>query len=195
MISLNNTEGINILGNLIEASSSSINPNYYGSLHNLGHIMLGRVVDPQGKFGMPPGVMEHFETATRDPAFFRLHKHIDNIFKQHKDTLPPYTHEELDVEGVTIKDVEVEDLVTYFEEFDIDMLNALDHAAGLTDVDIQARVQRLNHKPFVTKVVAQAETEKVVTVRIFLAPKFDWSVLSSVFACDSGYKIDVLSKN
>jgi hypothetical protein len=44
---------------------------------------------------MPPGVMEHFETATRDPAFFRLHKYIDNLFKLHKDLLPPYTSEEV----------------------------------------------------------------------------------------------------
>lgn len=44
---------------------------------------------------MPPGVMEHFETATRDPAFFRLHKYIDNLFKLHKDLLPPYTREEV----------------------------------------------------------------------------------------------------
>jgi hypothetical protein len=44
---------------------------------------------------MPPGVMEHFETATRDPAFFRLHKYIDNLFKMHKDLLPPYTRDEV----------------------------------------------------------------------------------------------------
>nr|CAR85691.1 hemocyanin subunit type 1 precursor [Sinella curviseta] len=173
-ISLNNTEGIDKLGAIIEASSCSINPSFYGSLHNLGHIILGRVVDPLGKFGMPPGVMEHFETATRDPAFFRLHKHIDNIFKEHKDSLVPYTHEELDVEGVDIKNVEVDDLVTYFEDFDIDMLNALDDAAGLTDVDIKARVQRLNHKPFGIKIIANSAAEKTVTVRLFLAPKYDW---------------------
>jgi hypothetical protein len=52
--------------------------------------MLSRVTDPLLRYGMPPGVMEHFETATRDPAFFRLHKHIDNLFKMHKDLLPPY---------------------------------------------------------------------------------------------------------
>lgn len=34
--------------------------------------------------------MEHFETATRDPAFFRLHKYMDNLVKEHKDLLPPY---------------------------------------------------------------------------------------------------------
>jgi hypothetical protein len=63
---------------------------YYGQLHNDGHVMLSKVTDPLQRYGVPPGVMEHFETATRDPAFFRLHKHVDNLFKLHKDLLPPY---------------------------------------------------------------------------------------------------------
>ncbi|WP_410317874.1 hypothetical protein [Klebsiella pneumoniae] len=37
---------------------------------------------------MPPGVMEHFETATRDPTFFRLHKYMDNIFKEGYPCVP-----------------------------------------------------------------------------------------------------------
>jgi hypothetical protein len=52
--------------------------------------MLSKVTDPHQRYGVPPGVMEHFETATRDPAFFRLHKHVDNLLKLHKDLLPPY---------------------------------------------------------------------------------------------------------
>ncbi|CAE6454571.1 hypothetical protein ACGC1H_001094 [Rhizoctonia solani] len=56
--------------------------------------------------------------------------------------------ESLDLEGVDIRNVEVDDLVTYFEEFDIDMLNALDDAADLPDVEIHASVQRLNQRPF-----------------------------------------------
>merc|ERR1712212_681026 len=63
--------GIDILGDIIESSMYSPNVQYYGALHNLAHIMLGRQGDPHGKFNMPPGVMEHFETATRDPSFFR----------------------------------------------------------------------------------------------------------------------------
>jgi hypothetical protein len=173
-LSINNTEGINILGEIIEASVNSRNPNYYGSIHNLAHIMLGRVVDPQGKFGMPPGVMEHFETATRDPAFFRLHKYIDMMIKEHKNFLAPYTHEELDVPGVDITSVDVDDLVTYFEEFDIDLLNAMDDAEGLPEVEIKARVQRINHKPFAYKVHVKSDSDHTVTVRVFIAPKKDW---------------------
>jgi len=174
MVSINNTQGINILGEIIEASADSKNRNYYGSLHNYAHIMLGRVVDPKGKFGMPPGVMENFETSTRDPAFFRLHKYIDNMIKEHKNFLVPYTREELDIGGVDIGSVEIDDLVTYFEEFDIDLLNAMDDAEGLPDVEIKARVQRLNHKPFAYKIHVKSDVEKIVTVRVFIAPKKDW---------------------
>merc|ERR1711915_1054389 len=69
---------------------------------------LGRQGDPHGKYNMPPGVMEHFETATRDPAFFRLHKYMDNIFKEHKDSLPPYTHDELMYDNVEITKLDIE---------------------------------------------------------------------------------------
>nr|CAD7427690.1 unnamed protein product [Timema monikensis] len=74
---------------IIESSENSINRAFYGQLHNDAHVLLSKVTDNQQKYGVPPGVMEHFETATRDPAFFRLHKHIDNLFKLHKDLLPP----------------------------------------------------------------------------------------------------------
>lgn len=90
LLSLNNTAGINLLGEIIESSAHSVNPVYYGQLHNDGHVLLSKVTDPLQRYGVPPGVMEHFETATRDPAFFRLHKHVDNLFKLHKDLLPPY---------------------------------------------------------------------------------------------------------
>nr|CAR85697.1 hemocyanin subunit type 1 precursor [Cryptotermes secundus] len=171
---LNDTMGINILGSLVEPSQESPNPQYYGALHNYGHILLGQITDPKGKFDMPPGVMEHFETATRDPAFFRLHKYIDNLFKLHKDMLPPYAREELEFPGVAIQDVTVDDLVTYFEDFDIDLLNALDDTLELKDVEIKARVRRLNHRPFTFSITVNSNQEQMAAVRIFLGPKFDW---------------------
>merc|ERR1711962_1072998 len=93
--------------------------------------------------------MEHFETATRDPSFFRLHKYMNNIFKEFKDRLPPYTYEELNFEGVSIESVNIEgSLETYFEDFEFSLTNAVDDTAELEDVAISAIVKRLNHKPF-----------------------------------------------
>jgi hypothetical protein len=49
-VSLNDSAGIDILGSLVEPSQESAHPEYYGALHNYGHILLGRITDPKGKF-------------------------------------------------------------------------------------------------------------------------------------------------
>jgi hypothetical protein len=49
-LSLNDTTGINILGSLVEPSQESPHPEFYGALHNYGHVLLGQITDPKGKF-------------------------------------------------------------------------------------------------------------------------------------------------
>lgn len=49
---LNDTNGINTLGSIVEPSYDSKHPEYYGALHNYGHIMLGQITDPKGKFNV-----------------------------------------------------------------------------------------------------------------------------------------------
>merc|ERR1719378_1026397 len=153
IINILNNEGIDILGHLIESSEYSANPVYYGALHNTAHIVLGRQGDPHGKFNQPPGVMEHFETATRDPSFFRLHKYMDNIFKEFKDRLPPYTFDELNFDGVDLESFSVE----------------------VPDVPISAIVKRINHKPFAYKFNINNNNEEsvVASTRIYLCPRYD----------------------
>nr|P83180.1 RecName: Full=Hemocyanin B chain [Astacus leptodactylus] len=122
-----------------KSSVYSPNVQYYGAIHNTAHIMIGRQGDH--KFDMPPGVMEHFETATRDPSFFRLHKYMDNIFKEHKDSLPPYTKNDIAVPGVVIDSVA--QLKTFFDTFEVNLGNA-----KVADVAISADVHRINHEEF-----------------------------------------------
>ncbi|XP_021915492.1 hemocyanin-like isoform X2 [Zootermopsis nevadensis] len=183
LISLNNTAGIDLLGGLVESSARSVNPMFYGQLHNDGHVMLSKVTDPQQRYGMPPGVMEHFETATRDPAFFRLHKHVDNLFKMHKDQLPPYAASELEFPEVTIEAVKVigtckastpNQLITYFDESHIDLKNAVHAEDQKQEVDIKAVVSRLNHEPFKYVITINAKKPVRGIVRVFLTPKFNW---------------------
>merc|ERR1712212_1070994 len=175
-ISLMNEHGIDILGDIIESSVYSPNVQYYGALHNMAHIMLGRQGDPHGKFNMPPGVMEHFETATRDPSFFRLHRYMDNIFKEHKDTLPPYTQEQLTFQGVAIDNLVVEGrLETYFEDFEFDLSNAVDHPEDIEDVPIKASVNRLNHRAFSYNIdiLNNNDHDVLSSIRIYLCPRYD----------------------
>lgn len=75
---------------------------------------------------------------------------------------------------MTIQDVSVDGLVTYFEDFDIDLLNALDDTLELEDVEIKARVRRLNHRPFTFSITVNSNDEAMAAVRIFLGPKLDW---------------------
>merc|ERR1712198_358720 len=177
-INIMNEHGIDLLGDIIESSMYSPNVQYYGALHNLAHIMLGRQGDPHGKYNMPPGVMEHFETATRDPSSFRLHKYMDNIFKEHKDTLPPYTQEELTFEGVAIDNIVVDGrLETFFEDFEFDLSNAVDHPED-EDVDIKAYVDRLNHREFSYNidVLNYNGYEVLSSFRIYMCPRYDNSM-------------------
>lgn len=43
-IPLNETNGINILGDIVEASSLSPNRQLYGNIHNMGHIVISYIV-------------------------------------------------------------------------------------------------------------------------------------------------------
>nr|CCF55385.1 hemocyanin alpha subunit 2 [Caridina multidentata] len=175
-IDIMNNEGIDKLGDIVESSLYSPNIQYYGQLHNLAHIMLGRQGDPHGKYNMTPGVMEHFETATRDPSFFRLHKYMDNIFKEHKDSLPPYTREELEFPGVAVESIGIEgELKTYYEEYEFDLRNAVDSAPGVEEVELMAVVNRLNHREFsfVADVNNNNGGEVLATMRIYLCPRRD----------------------
>nr|CCF55382.1 hemocyanin beta subunit 1 [Atyopsis moluccensis] len=181
VIDISNERGIDIIGDIIESSMYSPNKQYYGALHNTAHIVLGRQADPRGKYGMPPGVMEHFETATRDPAFFRLHKYMDNIFKEHKDNLPPYTREELSYGNAKILDVDISELSTYFEHFEFSLTNALDGSESVSDVPVTATVPRLNHKPFTFNIKVEAASAEKATVRVFLCPTHDSNTVETDF--------------
>jgi len=175
-IDILNDKGIDVLGDLIESSTYSVNPYYYGALHNTAHIVLGRQGDPKGKFKQPPGVMEHFETATRDPAFFRLHKYMNNIFKEFKDRLPPYTKEDFLWEGVELAEISIEgSLETYFEDFEFSIQNAVDDSENVADVALTAVVRRLNHKPFSFKLVVNNNKGAAAkaSARIMMCPRRD----------------------
>ncbi|XP_050687730.1 hemocyanin subunit-like [Eriocheir sinensis] len=175
-ISIRDAHGIDVLGDVIESSTYSPNPQYYGALHNTAHVMLGRQGDPHGKFDLPPGVLEHFETATRDPAFFRLHKYMDNIFREHKDSLTPYTTQELEFPGVAIDSVTLSNrLETHFEDFEYSLINAVDDTPQVDDVDISTIVPRLTHSDFSVSLGVTNNNGKEVsaTVRAFAWPKYD----------------------
>jgi tyrosinase len=68
-----------------------------------------------------------------DPAFYRLHAYVDDMFQQHKIRLPRYTATQLTYPGVTVAKVTVESegaaantFQTFWEQSDVDFSRGLD---------------------------------------------------------------------
>lgn len=72
-----------------------------------------------------PSALEQYQTSLRDPMFYQMFKRYVGFFTQFKNTLEPYTKEELTTPGVKIENVEVEKMVTYFDHFDVDITNGV----------------------------------------------------------------------
>jgi len=175
--SLNNTRGIDILGKIVYGNVDRLNPKYYGKINTYARAILGRIVDPQGKYNLAPSVIEQ-EVAQRDPLYYNLYKHYDQLFKKHKYHLQPYTKEEIEFQGVQVDDVQVSELETYLEPYEVNMQNIFDDETQETEEvkyekEINARVYRLNHKPYTYKINVNSERDYTAVVRIYLAPKYD----------------------
>ncbi|CAG8556074.1 16503_t:CDS:2 [Dentiscutata erythropus] len=71
----------NRLGNILETT-----------LHNAGHVMLAYIMTPQGTNSQntPPGVMIDTRTASRDPVFWRWHRHVDEVYSRWQNKQAPY---------------------------------------------------------------------------------------------------------
>lgn len=82
---------IDSLGNTAESSRGSVDPARFGSLHNLGHVILARIgaTDPDVH-----GAMWGVDTAITDPVFYRWHRHIDDIAAGWQDGLAPHAFDD-----------------------------------------------------------------------------------------------------
>ncbi|XP_046384943.1 phenoloxidase 1-like [Ischnura elegans] len=179
VVELTEEGGIDILGDIVEASILSINPSLYGSLHNMGHFLLAFPHDPDQRHLETFGVMADPTTAMRDPVFYRWHAFIDDLFQIHKRKLPSYPDNKLDYQGVRITNIEVttkgagkNEMTTFWEQNDIDLSRGLDFTPR---GPVFARLTQLQHETFTYKIQVEntSNSERMGTVRIFLAPKFD----------------------
>ncbi|XP_013107071.1 phenoloxidase 2-like [Stomoxys calcitrans] len=179
-IPLDERQGIDVLGNMVEATLISPNLGFYGNFHNIGHVLISFTHDPDHRHLEPFGVMGDTATAMRDPVFYRFHANIDEIFEEHKIRLPRYTPAQLQYEGISVSGVQVipegdgtpNILSTFWQQSDVDMSRGMDFVpAG----SIYARFTHLQHTPFgyTINVENASGATRYGTVRIFLAPKTD----------------------
>lgn len=188
-IDITTPESIEIIGNIIQSNEDSPNTRYYKYVALIAKYILGTSVEPTKHNQVIPSVLEHFETSMRDPVFYQIYKRIVRYYFQFKDQLTPYTREELDFQGIKIKDVEVSKLVTYFDQYDVDITNVIDiepetYVEGKytkdTKVDykpepvlIKARTTRLNHMPFNYKLTVNSDKATKSSIHTYIGPKYN----------------------
>lgn len=178
------SEGIDILGNLIHGNPDSYNERYYRYLETVYRI-IGRSIgrDHALRATVYPNILEHPETQLRDPAYWQWMHRLNLIWWHFKDNLVPYEFSEISFVPVRIMTVEVDALSTYFSPFEADITNAVDTAPSVNtfgrisqfggrEFVIKARQIRLQHAPFKISMFVSSLQDTLGVVRIFLGPKF-----------------------
>lgn len=130
------------------------------------------------RYFVNPTVLDHYQTALRDPLFYMLQKRLCDLVLLFKRRLPCYTKEELHFPGVKVDNVVVDKLVTYFDDYLMDMTNAVllteDELKKTTsDMKFMVRKRRLNHRPFTVTLDILSDKAADCVVRLFLGPKED----------------------
>lgn len=175
MIHLNTDQGLELLGNLIEANSDSVNNKYYGDILKFARHLLGYSWQPLDSAKLVPSALEHYETSMRDPAFYQLLKKMflkfERLMFRH---FKPYSEKDLVFPGVKVTKVEVDSLLTYDDYFYSDLSNAVYYGNDEKPFfHIRVRQSKLNHKPFNVKIHINSDKEQKVSVKLYLAPKYD----------------------
>nr|AAX14950.1 methionine-rich hexamerin-like protein 1 [Romalea microptera] len=174
---LNDENAMNMIGYILRGGEDSPNTKYYGSVFYGLFAIFGHMMDPYHQYGMAPSVLDIPETMTRDPLFYRIMKRMWNIFDGYKDTQLPYHKDDLIVPGLKIESMKIDKLLTYFDDFDIHIDNAIDvqKMDDMRKVNVIARRHRMNHKPFSYSMKVTSDKEMKAVVRVFMGPDSDWN--------------------
>lgn len=176
-IALDNPKGIDTLGNMFESSIISPNRDLYGNLHNQMHNLIAYAHDPDHRHLENFGVIGDSTTAMRDPVFYRVHAHVDDLFEVHKARLTPYTPQELTFPGITVTSVGVQQgqgrpnvLNTFWQQSDVNLARGLDFVPR---GDVFVRFTHLQHVPFnITMTINNnSNANRIGMARVYIAAK------------------------
>ncbi|XP_012286307.1 arylphorin subunit alpha [Orussus abietinus] len=170
------SEGINILGNMIEGNYDSYNYYYYGSVDYYSRQILGFNWECYNPDKCTPSALQQYSTSMRDPAFYKLYKRIMYLFFRYKERLPSYTYDELVYPELKIESVTVDKLTTYFDYYDAWINNAVgvENMKDGQSFNIKARQYRLNYKPYTYQIQVNSQKSTKAVIRIFLGPYYDY---------------------
>lgn len=80
---MDETRGIDILGDIMESSSISINRDLYGNLHGMGHVFISYAHDPDNRHLESFGVIGKFLLKSPFKLFnvlIEFFKSVNNVF-------------------------------------------------------------------------------------------------------------------
>uniref|UniRef100_A0A224X8M1 Putative basic juvenile hormone sensitive hemolymph protein two n=1 Tax=Panstrongylus lignarius TaxID=156445 RepID=A0A224X8M1_9HEMI len=168
-------EGTELLGQIVFGVSGRPNKKYFGCYYCAALEALGFAVHTSSDHQYVGGALTSSLTALRDPLFYQWLGRLVKIFQYYKGRLPEYTHEELGCTGVKVKDFDVDKLVTYHDNFEYEVTNAVPvhDPKEYSDFIYYARQYRLNHKPYTYKLTLTSDESKEVFVRLYIGPKYD----------------------
>ncbi|NKL19299.1 MULTISPECIES: tyrosinase family protein [Rhizobium] len=179
-VALEGHSGSNILGLTSETTDASVD-GAYGNHHGNGHVLIGDL-------DARPGVILSPSTAIRDPAFWRWHRHVDDLHFSYQDNLS--SHDFGDRPPVDIKKLalgfERDHPGSEREGADLsDAANATITTGGTDTLETTMRLgayelltgnryrfDYLSHSPFfiATELQNRDAAIKAITLRFFLIP-------------------------
>lgn len=177
IVDLRKPDAIELIGNLMQGNIDTMDKHFFANWIMLSHMSFADA--HSNDIEVFPNVFLNFETMMRDPMFYMVYKKVADVFYRFKYHLKPYHPEQLFYSGVTIKNVQVSPLVTYFDLVDTDVTNMLNDKMTFVDGEfvwdktLLARQMRLNHKPFNFEITIESDKPQNVIIRTFLGPKFD----------------------
>ncbi|KFB50430.1 hexamerin A [Anopheles sinensis] len=173
-INLRLPESVEFFGNLLNSNIDAVDANYAGYIEVFSRLLLSG--NDFNAYKVWPSALMQFETSLRDPRVLPAVRAFSwTCTTTSSASCRATTYDGLNFNGVIIKDVAFEKLVTYFDLFDADVSNVLPMQTTdkYFDSAVLARQQRLNHKPFSYTMNVMSEYTGKAIVRMLLGPKFD----------------------
>ncbi|XP_061391295.1 arylphorin subunit C223-like [Musca vetustissima] len=177
VIDMRKPESIDYLGDMMQGNVDNYDKYFATLWYMYAHMYFAHIDD--NDFHIHPNIFLNYETMMRDPMFYMIYKKFTDVIYKFYDHIEPYTYDDLYFPGIFIEDVNVSNLMTYFDLFDFDVTNLLNDKMTFVDGQfvwdktLLARQMALNHRDFDFEYIIKSRNDEKVIVRAFLGPKYD----------------------